>query len=530
MQFENKEVNQYERKIISYLLRDRKYVKIALGHRMKPMWFSSEQLCELFKKIKTTYENYGLELNKRIFMDEIKRNEEVSIDEYTDYEKFYDWCYMNYDGEDNFNYYLSHFQNYGVTKEITHYIGQYEVKRKDVNPKECLDYLKRKINKISYEEEDEGIKLLDYISDYDEQIKDIVARRDDPGTYVGIPTGYYLLDECFTGFMRGTVSLVVGLTGTGKSTFISNMGVKQCFALKKNVLIFSLEDSALIWSHKMTAWETGISCSDILKGRLTNEQIDLIKKTKTNRTKDSFGGYKIFQMPPQKYSVTDIEDEIEEKIIGSDEIWYPDIIYIDQMSLVAPEINRGNRFDMQSGDITKSLARLAKKYNVPVVLNCQGGRSAVTKHKDGKVVDIQLENIQQSSQPSQDARFVLALETNDDDIEGVDEKHYSIKILKNSYGPTGREIPFIFRKSLLTFEEVSESEGDEGNFVTTGVIKPEIDDFMNMSERKSLEHIIDKDFDKIDRQENNISPLPTITQDEEDESQLPDLIDKFLNR
>lgn len=39
MQFENKEVNQYERKIISYLLRDRKFVKIALGHRMKPMWF-----------------------------------------------------------------------------------------------------------------------------------------------------------------------------------------------------------------------------------------------------------------------------------------------------------------------------------------------------------------------------------------------------------------------------------------------------------------------------------------------------------
>lgn len=63
-------------------------------------------------------------------------------------------------------------------------------------------------------------------------------------------------------------------------------------------------------------------------------------------------------------------------------------------------------------------------------MNCQGGRSAVTKHKDGKVVDIQLENIQQSSQPSQDARFVLALETNDDDIEGVDENIIVLKYLK----------------------------------------------------------------------------------------------------
>lgn len=49
----------------------------------------------------------------------------------------------------------------------------------------------------------------------------------------------------------------------------------------------------------------------------------------------------------------------------------------------------------------------------------------------------------------------------------------------------------------MTFEEVSESEGDEGNFVSTGVIKPEIDDFMNMSERKVLSILLIKILIKL---------------------------------
>jgi len=487
MRFEDREVNQYERKIIGYLLRDRLYVKKSITCGMNTTWFSSDELKSLFKQIVKAYENYGLELSKRLYMDEVKSNNQIEIDEYSDYGKFYDWAYQQYDGEDNFEFYISKFKEIGINAEIALNINNYANNFTKLGGKEALDLFKRKINYLTYEGDEREIKVLDYVKDSEEQIEDIKNRKEHPEIYTGIKTGYPILDEHFKGFHKGTISLIVGVTGTGKTTFSSNIAANQCFKMDKNVVIFTLEDSALVWAHKLTSAETGIPFSDILDGTISDENFKKIVSLKKGRKHNS--KYVLFEMQPRKYTVNDIEEEIERKVIDAGE-WRPDIIYIDQLSLVAPTVSRGQRYDIEFGDVTKSCARLAKSYNIPIVITGQINRSAIRNIRNERVVDIQLENISQSNQPSEDARCVLAIQTNHED-EDLDEKDYKIKILKQSYGRAGVEIDLKFKKAYLSFTQIDIAENEIAN---DGVIRPEMDLFMDEEERKRLEIIINQGF------------------------------------
>lgn len=504
MKFEDREVNQYERKVIGYLLRDKTYVKKALGCGVNEIWFGSEELKLLFKKIRKTYKNYDIELSKRIYMDDVKSNENIEIEEYTDYEKFYDWAFQQYDGEESFDFYFSKFKEVGINAELALNIQNYSKNFLSMGGKEALETFKRKINYLTYDGDDREIKVLDYIDDFEEQLIDIKNRKEHPEIYTGIKTGYGLLDEHFKGFHKGTISLIVGLTGTGKTTFSSNIAANQCFKMNKNVLIFTLEDSSLIWSHKLTAAELEIPFSDILDGTISDEIFEKIKKFKEDRNHSS--KYVLFEMQPRKYTVNDIEEEIERRVIEVGE-WRPDILYIDQLSLIVPSVSRGTRTDIEFGDVTKSCSRLAKKYNIPIVITGQIGRAAIRNIRNERVVDVQLENISQSNQPSEDARCVLAIQTNHED-EDLDEKNYKIKILKQSYGRAGIEVDLKFRKVYLSFSDAVLEEDD----IFDDSIRPDVDLFMSDEERNRLELIINEDLGCGENNKNKSNDLDDVIQ------------------
>lgn len=493
MQFENVEVSRYEGKIIGYLLKDRANVKESLKCGMKPIWFHNDELREFFKQIERTYENYGVELSKRLYMEEVRANPDIDVKDYTSYGKFYDWAYDQYDNEDNFTYYLSKVREDGIKLEVTKEFKNYVDNFSSTGGKSSLETLKRKLNFISYDQGDREVKILDYVEDWEEQIRDIQNRKEHPEDYAGLKTGFLLLDEHFNGFERGTINLIIGLTGTGKSTIVSNMAYNQCFNMNKKVLLFSLEDSALIWTHKITASETGVSLTKIMgnHGGVSEEELNKIKNLKKGR--EIKGKYEILQMPPRKYTVSDIDDEIERRIVEGKK-WHPDVIYVDQLSLVCPTEKRGNRYDIEFGDVTKGFVAVAKKYNVPIIITGQANRASIRNIRQERMVDIQLENIAQSNQPSEDARSVLAIESVNDGDEDLEYKDYKIKILKQNYGQVNQEIFIKFKKSLLRFMDLEDEFGEGKN--NSDSIVPDIDPFMSEENSKALDKVLNENFGK----------------------------------
>lgn len=480
--FDNKE-GRYERIVLSFLIRDIECVKNITSRDVQPYYFLSDINREFYKCVITHYKDSQMILKKNIYMDKITTNPDIEPDDYFQYEKVYDIIYNSYIESEDFNYYLNKFLEEGHHNKIIKIFESYLDDREEFGNKEALNDLKKRISSVEFEDAVLDYQVMDYIRDYDRQIENIVNRKEHPEMYAGIPTGFSALDNVFNGFEKGTLNLIIGMTGTGKSTFASNIAYHHAFALEKKVVVLSLEDNIDIWAHKITAQETGIPLTNILKGHTTQEQLEKIKTIKINKAKHgSKGEYRIIQMPPRKFTAQMIDE-----IIGKEIDFDIDIIICDQLSLVAPSIKRGGRIDFEFGDVSKELAAIGKKRNAVMLVTCQANRSAIKNLKNNRVIDIQIENISQSNQPAEDARSVLALQTNDHHDDSTDESVYDIRILKQSYGPVNIDVQLIFRKSYCTFvsgEILSEDVQDDDDVM---IPDPIVSDEM----RTKLEHIID---------------------------------------
>lgn len=479
--FENKE-GRYERIILSFLIRDVENVKRLMSRDVQAYYFLNENNREFFKCIINHYKNTQLLLKKNIYMDMIVTNPDINPDDYFNYEKVYDIIYNSYINSEDFDYYLNKFIQDGCHNRIIKVFENYLEDREEFGNEEALSDLKRRVSSIEFEGISLDYQIMDYVKDIDRQIADIVNRKEHPELYAGIPTGFTSLDNVFNGFEKGTLNLVIGMTGTGKSTFVSNIAYHHAFTLEKKVVVLSLEDNIDIWAHKITAQETGIPLTNILKGHTTDEQLEKIKTIKANKSKHSSKGeYRIIQMPPRKFTAQMIEEILDKEIE-----FQPDIIICDQLSLVAPSIRRGGRIDFEFGDVSKELAAIGKRKNSVMLVTCQANRSAIKNLKNNRVIDIQIENISQSNQPAEDARSVLALQTNDHD-DSVEESVYDIRILKQSYGPVNVDVQLIFRKAYCTFvsgEIISDDYQEDDAIMVPDPIVPD-------ETRAKLEKIID---------------------------------------
>lgn len=82
----------------------------------------------------------------------------------------------------------------------------------------------------------------------------------------GISTGVDLLDRHTGGYPVGSVSVILGATGHGKSTLIG-CGARASSADRDLALVYSLEDPAKFWGQRGLAQESGIPTEQIVRRR-----------------------------------------------------------------------------------------------------------------------------------------------------------------------------------------------------------------------------------------------------------------------
>lgn len=133
----------------------------------------------------------------------------------------------------------------------------------DVTAAEALDDVLRKLSAINIGFDDPSRALGDLMTDEIAQIEcDLEARS--RGEHVGgVPTGIVKLDELIGGVPLGSVTLVLGETGHGKSTLASSFARAAADLIADEPIICSYEDGGRRFAQRALAQESGIPTQDI---------------------------------------------------------------------------------------------------------------------------------------------------------------------------------------------------------------------------------------------------------------------------
>ena len=172
-----------------------------------------------------------------------------------------------------------------------------------------------------------------------------------------IHTGFVPLDSYLGYIKAGDLITVSGRPSTGKTAFLSQLARNMA---KENykVLYFSLEVSGVAISERFVLSDAGnqIKREDLQTGNLTPEKWKLI-----NITNDSVRNLDVIDR--DCWRLSDIQHTIHNR--------KPDIVFIDQLSLIQLDTSRYMSDFERFTYITKALKRLAMSLQIPVFLATQ---------------------------------------------------------------------------------------------------------------------------------------------------------------
>lgn len=275
-----------------------------------------------------------------------------------------------------------------------------------------------------------GDVLIDTLSDLD---------SDAPRLRTGIKSGFGHLDSMMGGFRPGTVTIIAGRPGHGKSAIAANIAEHIALREQKWVLFVSLEMSRFELSERMLCSHASINSFHLRCGSISRDD--------RRRLMESYGVMAKARMKldegPNRSMV-----EIAAMARRLKRINQLDLLLIDYIGLIVPENRKEPRQEQVAG-ISRRLKTLAKEFDVPVICLAQLNRQA------DKDPEPQLYHLRESGAIEQDADNVLFVwRTGDDGSDGF------LKIAKQRNGPVGK-IKLVYQREYTRFRELADARVEE---------------------------------------------------------------------
>lgn len=252
------------------------------------------------------------------------------------------------------------------------------------------------------------------------------------------------LDEISAGLQNGEFALIVGRPASLKTTFAIWLAYKQYLFNNKNVLIISKEMKYSDLFAKINAFIAGVNplfyrqiAKMTLHEKWNSEKYIRLKTAEQILKYNTHG--KILSPKRNIVSPLDVQDiinESEEKI---------DLVVIDGVYLMGKEKEQSYE---RVSEVSRGLKQITLDCDVPILGVTQANRS-------GKGKSVGLENISYADALGQDADLALVVVDEDEDDTPQDPfvKNKVLKVIKNRYGPSGLDFPFVmnFEKMELNF-------------------------------------------------------------------------------
>jgi replicative DNA helicase len=287
------------------------------------------------------------------------------------------------------------------------------------------------------------LRDVNIIENWEERLKKYDEIRKTPNSLRGIPTGFMGLDRITAGLRPQQLVTFVGEAKKGKSI----MSLIMANAAHQHGVVpmfVSFEMSIEEQEARYDALLSGVPHTRIMRGDLTNRDMEKIERALKIRK-----NMHPFIMTEDTASLTTIS-----ALAGKVQQYRPNILFVDGVYLMDDENGEPKNSSKALTNITRSLKRLAQRFDIPIV-----GTTQVLAWKlgDRKSRQLTSDAIGYSSSFVQDSDLVLGVESDPD----IDNQSI-IRVLLARTAPKG-EVRIKWDWENMDFTEVDES-ADHGNW------------------------------------------------------------------
>ena len=290
-----------------------------------------------------------------------------------------------------------------------------------------LETAEQKMYQIRQGKDVSGLTQLDKVLELETLTRLIkISNPETRKEYVGIPTGFSMLDKVITGLNRSDLIIVGARPGMGKTAFALNVARNVAVQSGKVVCFFSLEMSRDQLAQRLLSSEARVESGKMRTGDLTpDEWTRIVSASETLRgTKMYIDETPGITVPEMKAKLRRLKEK-------------PELVIIDYLGLVQSAKRTENRVQEVS-DITRNLKIMAKEMQIPVMVCAQLSRGTETKGGSHKPA---LSDLRESGSIEQDADIVLFMyrdiyyknEKTDPNVE-IDEHKALCIVAKNRHG------------------------------------------------------------------------------------------------
>ena len=282
------------------------------------------------------------------------------------------------------------------------------------------------------------LRDFDIIQDWEERLAKYNEMRENPNALRGIPTGFHGLDQITQGFRPQQFVVLVGEPKRGKSLFELIMANAAHYS-GRTPLFVSFEMSVQEQLSRWDALRAKVDYNNVLTGNLSNAEMDRIERQMLLAK-----NMHPFIMSEDSTSLTTVS-ALDAKV----QEFRPDALYVDGGYLMDDDNGEPKGSPQALTNITRSMKRLAQKWDIPVVLTTQ-----VLSWKLGnkKTRAITADSIGYTSSFVQDADLVLGVERNPD----ADDQSI-IRVVEARTAPRG-EVHVAWDWSTMDFMELHQGE------------------------------------------------------------------------
>lgn len=308
------------------------------------------------------------------------------------------------------------------------------------NTDEAMRLLSEGLQKASLEVA--HLRDVDIIQNWENRIERYKEMRDTPNFLRGIPTGFNGLDRITAGFRPQQLVTFVGEAKKGKSLMTLIMA-NAAHAHGITPMYISFEMSIEGQEARYDAIVAGVSHNKIIRGDLTLGELERIENAIKVRK-----NMHPFIMTEDSSSLTTVS-----AIAGKVQQYRPGLIIVDGVYLMDDENGEPKGSPQALTNITRSLKRLAQRFDVPLI-----GTTQVLAWKLGnkKSRAITSDSIGYTSSFAQDSDLILGVES-DPDIDN----QAIIRVVLARTAPKG-EIRIKWDWDNMDFTEVGEDD-DNGD-------------------------------------------------------------------
>lgn len=192
-------------------------------------------------------------------------------------------------------------------------------------------------------------------------LRDLDWKMTNKGKMNGLSTGYTELDSILGGLYGGKLYCLAARPGMGITSFALNISLHSALKLKKETLIFSLEESTQMILARLLSIDTMIDSRVFKTGELTDSDLEKVEHAVGTISSAPL------VVVDDSFDIDDIEEKSQEYFKYNKD----GLIVIDYLQLISEDnkIGSGNRKHI--GSIVRRLNMLAKKLNVPIIVLSQ---------------------------------------------------------------------------------------------------------------------------------------------------------------